>query len=526
MFGSFGRAGVKIEIPKNFSPKSILVFIMSVLGFTKEWILDRVARVIGRKNVERLQMVYEFVKKLMVTGIGGMYTYLKGQVGNLKNKIIEEVKSWVIVQIIKAAIIKLVSMFNPATAIVQAVLTIIDVVMFFANNIDLILRVLETIVDSVYKVVKGQIQGAANMIERALAMGLALAIRFLARFARISGIVGKISSIIKRFKGRITRAIDKALKKIAAKVKGLFGRGKAAVKKAARKAAAFFFKKSFKMSGKRHKLEVSEKNGVAKIYMSSTKGEFLPKIRQAKKRTTDEKTLARLGELEDRAKILEAKIKKRKTAKKAEAEKLDISIKKRTTFLTGDLEKFGRDFKMTDLFPTTEYKDELLVGSYSSLKGKNRNAGNKLTPDHQPQKELMLRVKNIKLKDKRTKVFRKTDSAKILGYTESKAVCLNMHMSRHADTRTYRTSAPVKKSSDAMGITDSKNPVMKNVITRATAKRKIKQAVSQALTDDHAQVKSIYSDTKWALPKAVKSKVSSALSVVKAKNKEHWPEVF
>jgi hypothetical protein len=290
MFGSFSRSGVNIEIPKDFSPKSVLIFIMSVLGFTKEWILDRVAKVIGRQNVERLKKVYEFVKQLLARGLVGMYDYIKTKVGNLKDQIIEEVKSWVIVQIIKAAIIKLVSMFNPASAIVQAVLTIIDVVLFFANNIDLILRVLETIVDSVYKVVKGQIQGAADMIERALAMGLALAIRFLARFAKISGIVGKISGIIKRFKGRITRAVDKALKAIASKVKGLLGKGKAFVKKTAGKIAQWWKKrKTFKVEDKRYSVYTEGNQTHAKLFVSSSPGlpysEFLKKYPSSTEKT-------------------------------------------------------------------------------------------------------------------------------------------------------------------------------------------------------------------------------------------------
>ena len=37
MFGSFSRAGVTFQIPTDFTAKSVLGFIMQVLGFTKEW---------------------------------------------------------------------------------------------------------------------------------------------------------------------------------------------------------------------------------------------------------------------------------------------------------------------------------------------------------------------------------------------------------------------------------------------------------------------------------------------------------
>lgn len=272
MFGSFSRGGASFQIPKDFSAKSVFGFIMQVLGFTREWILARAAKVIGRRNVALLEKVHTHVKHLLVKGPAGMYAELKEKVGNLKDTIIDEVRNWAIVQIIKAAIIKLVTMFNPAGAIVQAILTIVDVVMVFANNIDLILKVLETVVDSVYNVVKGKIGAAANMIEKALAIGLSLAIRFLARFARLSGIVGKIRSIMKRFKRRITRAVDKGLKKIASKVKGLFGKGKAMAKKAVGKIVQWWnVRTTFKnTAGQTHTIKFKGKGATADLIVEST----------------------------------------------------------------------------------------------------------------------------------------------------------------------------------------------------------------------------------------------------------------
>ena len=306
MFGSFSRAGVSIQIPKDFSAKSVFGFIMQVLGFTKEWILARIARVIGRRNVALLEKVHAHVKQLLIQGPAGMYAELKEKVGNLKDTIIDEVRSWTITQIIKAAIIKLVTMFNPAGAIVQAVLTIVDVVMVFANNIDLILRVLETIVDSVYKVVKGKIQAAANMIEKALAMGLSLAIRFLARFARLSGIVGKIRSIMKRFKRRITRAVDKGLKKIASKFKGLLGKGKTLAKKAAGKIIQWWKKKMpYKVGDSQHSVAISGSEKNPRVVVSSSPAvrysEYLKRYPNAVKAEKD-KAIKLAKEIESRRK--------------------------------------------------------------------------------------------------------------------------------------------------------------------------------------------------------------------------------
>ena len=355
MFGSFSRAGVSFQIPKDFSGKSVFSFIMQVLGFTKEWILARAAKVIGRRNVALLEKVHGYVKPLLIKGPAGMYAELQEKAGNLKDTIIDEVRSWAITQIIKAAIIKLVTMFNPAGAIAQAILTIVDVVIFFANNIDLILKVLETIVDSVYKVVKGNIQAAANMIEKALAMGLSLAIRFLARFAKLSGIVGKIRSIMKRFKRRITRAVDKALKKIVKRFKGVAGKGKAAV---AKLISWWKVKKKFtNKAGESHTLYFAGSGKAAKLTIRSTPKTFTEYINSIKPQTPEE------TKAHSQAKTLAAKIdamKKTKTTtdKKGNFRKKDVTkgFERKLEELSGVLAVFQSRGQEGQIPPTSRIR--------------------------------------------------------------------------------------------------------------------------------------------------------------------------
>lgn len=300
MFGSFGRAGVDIQVPKVFTAKTIFGFILSVMGFNRDWLLEQAAKAVGRGKVEKVQKMYGYIKPVLTNGPGGMFNLLKKQAGELKNTIVNEIQTWVTMQIIKAAIVKLVSMFNPAGAIVQAVLTIVDVVMFFANNIDLILKVLETIVDSVHKVVKGNVQGAANMIERALGMGLTLAIRFLARFARISGVVEKISGIIKRFKGRIERAIVRALGNVAKKLGGFIKKGKKSVKKTTGKAAAGILrwwrkKYAYRVAGKTHTVAIKGREQSAKVVVRRSPGiplsQYISAFQNAKKKDRSDAVL-------------------------------------------------------------------------------------------------------------------------------------------------------------------------------------------------------------------------------------------
>ena len=515
MFGSFSRAGVNIRIPSDFSVKSVFGFIMEVLGFTREWILARIAKVIGRRNLALLEKVVGYVKQLLIQGPAGMYAELKEKVGNLKDTIIEEVRSWVITQIIKTAIIRLASMFNPVGAIVQAILTIVDVILFFANNIDLILTVLETIVDSVYKVVKGNIQGAANMIENALAKGLSLAIRFLARFARISGIVNKISSIMKRFRRRITKAVDKGLKKIASKFRGLLCRGKVLAKKGVA-AVKSFFSVGFRMGNKRHKLTVDLRQKRPSIIMSSTPGELLERISKAEKKTINEEAKKRLQHLRRRGKEIESGFTEKPN--RNETKRLNQKL----SSLSVDLQKFGADFGVQDLFPITEDEHEGMVGTYNQLRGK----GVEMTPDHEPQNSVMLSLQDITIGNTRRKVFAGTS---LMKYSKGKGICLNMKRARHLDTRTYgyKGAATKIKTLKDMDVDDPKKLKMKNITNKNEGLQKARKAIQRALDADHATVKKIYKDKKWdKLSKKTRNRVIGALARVKARNKQSWSELF
>jgi hypothetical protein len=223
LFGTLATAGV--TIPSEFSLRSVIGLILQILGITYDRIRAKVARIIGERNVAILERVWGYVSTLIREGPIGLWEQIREDLGNLKDVVIEGIKQWVITRIITAAVTRLVSMFNPAGAIIQAVLAIYNTVMFFIERINQIMDLVQSIVRSLGAIVRGNISAAANLVERTMGLTLPVIISFLARLIGLGGISGTISRIIGRVRRRVDRAIDRGLRRIVRRIRGMLRRG-------------------------------------------------------------------------------------------------------------------------------------------------------------------------------------------------------------------------------------------------------------------------------------------------------------
>ena len=82
---------------------------------------------------------------------------LMDKLGDIKEMILEQVKDFVITKIITAGITWLIGLLNPAAAFIKACKMIYDVVMFFVDNGSRILKFVNTVIDSVADIVKGNV---------------------------------------------------------------------------------------------------------------------------------------------------------------------------------------------------------------------------------------------------------------------------------------------------------------------------------------------------------------------------------
>ena len=223
LFGNLAQAG--IEIPGDLTLPSILKLVLGVLGITYERMRAKAVKLIGERAVKVLEKVFEYVKALITGGPAALWEKVKEDLGNLKEMVIDAIQSWLIETIVKQAAIKLVSLFNPAGAIVQAILAIYNVITFLIDKASQIMALIEAVINSVALIVAGNIGSAATWIENALGDTIPLVIGFLAQFIGLGGISKKIKDIITKVQNVVDKAIDKAIAKVVGFVKKLFGGG-------------------------------------------------------------------------------------------------------------------------------------------------------------------------------------------------------------------------------------------------------------------------------------------------------------
>jgi len=180
--------------------------------------------------------------------------------------VIDAIQDWIVTTIVKKAVAKVVSMFNPAGAIVQAVLMIISVVQFVIERAAQIMEFVEAVISSIHAIATGAIGGAANWIEKSLANMIPLLIGFLAALVGLGGLAAKVKGFILKVQNKVDKAIDKVLKKIVDTVKKLFGKLKAAAKKVVE---WWKRKKRFKASDESHELSFKGEKSSAEIMVAS-----------------------------------------------------------------------------------------------------------------------------------------------------------------------------------------------------------------------------------------------------------------
>jgi len=222
LFGALAGAG--IEIPSDLTLPSILKLVLGVLGITFERMRAKAVQLLGPTVVGIIEKVVDYVRALITGGPAALWEKVKEDLSDLKAMVIDAIKDWLITTIVKRAVAKVVSMFNPVGAIVQIILMIVSVVQFVIERAAQIMEFVEAVVNSFAAIATGAIGGAASWIERALGNMVPILIGFLASLLGLGGISAKIKETILKVQNKVDKAIDKAIAKVVGVVKKLFGK--------------------------------------------------------------------------------------------------------------------------------------------------------------------------------------------------------------------------------------------------------------------------------------------------------------
>lgn len=236
--GPLGEAGV--YIPKSFDLIEIIKLVLSILGLTWQNIRGKLAKIIPEPVLVGLEKTAAILITLVKDGPVAAWDQIKAELSELKSMLIAEVTSMVATEVVQAAVAKIVSMINPAGAVIQAIIAIYNTIMFFVERASQIAATAAAFVDSIAAIAAGQLTAAAQKVEQTMANTLVLVISFLARLAGLGGIPAKVVGVIKR----IRQPIDKGLDRIVAWLGGLLKKLEAAAKSAGAKFLTWWKKKA------------------------------------------------------------------------------------------------------------------------------------------------------------------------------------------------------------------------------------------------------------------------------------------
>jgi len=217
-------SGTGIRPPASWDLRGIFGFVLNVLGVSLDRVLDLLARRIGRPMVDRIRRVvnvltgaWEWVKVAINEGPAGLWRMVADRLGNLAQMVLESAVGWVMTRIIAIVSVRLAALAGSAgwSAILEAIVAVYQAVQTAIEYARRILEIMLTVFNTVGQIATGVIDPAAQGVERGLRMVMPIVIGFLANYAGLRGIGGRLREIIMGVRERVDNAIlgliDRAL---------------------------------------------------------------------------------------------------------------------------------------------------------------------------------------------------------------------------------------------------------------------------------------------------------------------------
>ncbi len=214
---------VGIEIPSDFSLKSIITFFLQIMGISWAKIRQLIAKHVGEENVALIEQAWEVISTFIAEGPAGIFEWIKDKINpkDILDTILQTAIDFVIETLIKQVTMRIIGMLNPAGAIVQAIEAIYKVLNWLFENAAKIFSLIETIVGGIQDIIAGNIGGMAAAIEKTLAGVLPVVIDFLADLLGLGGLPDKVADAVKGVQGMVESVLDEAIGWLVDKAKGL-----------------------------------------------------------------------------------------------------------------------------------------------------------------------------------------------------------------------------------------------------------------------------------------------------------------
>ncbi len=286
LFGTLAKAGLTLSA--SFDLPGVFSVILQFLDLTWLSIRSRIVKALGpqgEKIMGVLEKTVDIVRDLVQKGPIALWDWVKDFIGNLKSMFFDAIIDWVKGTIVFKAIETLISFFNPAGAIIQAVIAIYNTVRFFMERIRQIKEFAMSVLNSIIEIAGGNVTKAAAAVENAMVRSLPVIISFLARIIRLGGISERIRNVIQKIRKPIDVAIKTVIGWIVDKAKLLLGKGKALAGKVKEKVVKAFqwwkARKRFKtQTGESHTVFFDGEGKTAQLMIASQKTPYVKFINQ------------------------------------------------------------------------------------------------------------------------------------------------------------------------------------------------------------------------------------------------------
>ena len=254
-------AGMEIKFPKKFDLQGILDIVLQVLGLTKDYIFQLAGQFLPSWAGNLLQMIMEkgaaafkdieetllelglpslvisFFKALVevpTKGIMALWDFIKTGISDLKEQFMGTIMTQVVIpQVVIAGIQWVMGLMNPASGIIKILKAVIDIIIFFIQNIDTIKQVLASIGNTFQAVISGAVGLIAKAVEQSLADILPLLLGLFVSILGLGAIPKAVSKVIKTLRkpidktvGTVFKKVGKFFDKVGGKIKGKLGIGK------------------------------------------------------------------------------------------------------------------------------------------------------------------------------------------------------------------------------------------------------------------------------------------------------------
>jgi hypothetical protein len=231
-----------IPVLTDFSLKGVISWVLEVLGISMEKIWEklaahprigpaRVARI--RSMINTLEGIWTFIKDVQERGIAAIWDKIQEQLSNLWNTVLDAVKNFIMERIVNRVTARLLSMLDPTgiMAVINGAIALYSAIQSFIKYLREMLEVVNSFVNGVADIAKGNVATAANYLENTMGQAMPIVIGFLANQVGLSGIGARVGEMIVSVRQMVDEAltwlVNQAVDRGMALLDRVMGRGPA-----------------------------------------------------------------------------------------------------------------------------------------------------------------------------------------------------------------------------------------------------------------------------------------------------------